>query len=357
MGTGSGYGVVHMIRQSSPGSGRFRRTRLTILSDVIAMVISTMLLLTSTPVMANAKPKPKLDLTGYIDSEGVISVLYKGETADPYFALQSLLLAQEDGLDISSYARTWARWLVAKQKPDATFDRFCRTGPVWAPCKTADADDALLAMWMIFLDTMPDEMKKDPVLRKSYQDSAAALRRLRDGRGIYLVSPVFQQGLFMDNLEVWSYPPARQSGRKPGGPGALGESIHAVFWDDKEQRFLVSTQPEQRNVEHAFYPEHVAQIFPLLVDFPLLPTDRASYYKRWMKAHRQLWLKQVQSDFAWGLIAVIALRQGDSVSAGCWLRESSKFRHTAHWAVTDEVSMQILKSRKVVPADARADCK
>lgn len=305
---------------------------------------------------SHAASAPKLSLAGYAADSGVISILYKGETVDPYFTLQALLLAHENGLDISPYAEKWADWMLQRQKPDATFDRFCLVGPVWAPCKTADADDALLALWMKFLDTMPAKMKANPSWRKSYQASAATLLRLRDGRGIYLVSPVYQHGLFMDNLEVWSYKPTRQVGRHEQNVGKFAEAIHAVFWDRQDQRFLVSTQPEQKHVTPSFYPDHVAQIFPLTVDFPLLPIDKSVYYKRWMRQHRALWLRQVETDFAWGLIAIIAMQQRDFESGQCWLRATAKYRHTPHWTVTDEVALQILKQKKLSIAPDAAAC-
>ena len=96
-----------------------------------------------------------LDLEGYADTSGAISVQHQGDTVDPYFALQALLLAHSHGLDISTPAKAWGAWLVQRQKPDATFDRFCRNGPVWAPCKTADADDSVLGLWLAFMDSTP----------------------------------------------------------------------------------------------------------------------------------------------------------------------------------------------------------
>ena len=88
-----------------------------------------------------------LDLTGYAHETGAISIQHEGATIDPYFILQALLLAQEWGFDTTQYAGKWAAWLLARQKPDATFDRYCKNGPVWTPCKTADADDSVLALW------------------------------------------------------------------------------------------------------------------------------------------------------------------------------------------------------------------
>lgn len=308
----------------------------------------------------SAMAAPVLDLTGYAGADGAISVQHQGGTVDPYFALQALLLAGEFGLDISPYAQPWAQWLVQRQKPDATFDRFCRAGPVWAPCKTADADDTLLALWMRLLDSLPaDAAARHPRWADSYRTSTAALAALREPeRGIYLVSPVYQHGLFMDNLEVLSYqPPCRvpcaqilaQSNR-------LARDIHRSFWDASSRQFLVSTQPEQKEMPDAFYPTQVAQIYPLLFDFDLWHLTPRSHYRQWMKRNRATWLTQSHTDFAWGLVALIALKFQDTTSAGCWLRETARARGTSHWIVTDEVARQVLIHHRVLPAPPDATC-
>lgn len=312
------------------------------------------LLLASAACFAQA---PVLRLDGFIDDEGAISVQHKGDTVDPYFALQALLLARESGLDIGPHVKKWTNWLVARQKPDATFDRFCRRGPVWAACKTADADDALLALWLKFLETLPVEFAANPLWLKSHRASGEALVRLVDPvRGIYLVSPVYQHGLFMDNLEVLSYRPRPGEGAKLPSAAKLARDIHEVFWDAKGRRFLVSTQPEQKVMPPAFYPEAIAQLFPLLFDYKPLPLKPKAYYQNWMREHRATWLKQSKDDFAWGLVAVIALKQGDRASAACWLRETAGARRTARWIVTDDVVQQILQARGVTPAAVGARC-
>ena len=179
--------------------GARRRYGVVIMKRLSGFLATVLMWLAGAAALANAAPAV-LSLAGYVDDGGAISILHHGDTVDPYFAL----LAHENGLDISSHAEKWGEWMIARQKPDATVDRFCRGGPVWAPCKTTNADDALLALWLKFLDTMPARLQGRPAWRQSYQMSGAALRRLRDKRGIYLVSPVYQHGLFMDNLEVWS---------------------------------------------------------------------------------------------------------------------------------------------------------
>jgi hypothetical protein len=301
----------------------------------------------------NAAAAPALDLTGYTDSSGAITVLHSGESTDPYFAMQALLLAHDNGMDISAPAERFARWLVPFQKPDGTFDRFCRkAGSAWASCKTADADDSLLAMWMRLIDTLPPALQKSPVMVKSRIISRASLDHLyQPSRGIYMVSPVYLHGLFMDNLEVWALADHGDTDARK-----LAAAIHATFWDPVNKRYLVSTQLEQRTQKPAFYPDHVAQVFPLLMGYPQPERKGATHYREWMREHRAEWLRQGVADYPWGLIAVLAMRQRDTASAACWLRHTAGMRHSARWAVTDETAWQIVTARGVKPAPAGADC-
>jgi hypothetical protein len=304
-----------------------------------------------------ASAKPALELDGYLSDGGAITILHKGDTTDPYFAMQALLLAHDNGLDTSVPAERFANWLVTRQKPDGTFDRFCQgADKAWAACKTADADDALLAIWMRLLLTMPQQLGNNPVWAKSYEVSRKALDHLfQPSRGIYMVSPVYLHGLFMDNLEVWSL----QAHVKPANVQAsdkLARAIYDTFWQPVNRHFLVSTQLEQRSQAPLFYPDHVAQIFPLLFDFPRLPQNPKVYYQSWMKQHRAEWLRQSDKDYPWGLLAVLAVRQGDAPSARCWLRESLAMRHSSRWSVTDEAAYQIVASQKIQPASQTANC-
>ncbi len=308
---------------------------------------------------ATAK-KPELDLTGYVSDGGAITVLHKGDSLDPYFAMQALLMAHENGWDITAPAGRFAQWLVPRQKPDGTFDRFCRSAaaPAWISCKTSDADDSLLALWLKLLETQPNAVAQDARLQQSVLRSKAALAHLyQPSQGIYMVSPVVLHGLFMDNLEVWSYKVHRSGAPRDADTQKLAQAIRATFWDPANQVFRVSTQMEQQALKPTFYPHHVAQIFPLLVDFPQMQGGAKQHYKRWMAAHRDEWLSQGKADYPWGLIAVLALRQNDSFSARCWLREAANLRHSDRWAITDEVAYQIIVDRKLRPAAPQINCK
>ena len=89
----------------------------------------------------------------------------------------------------------------------------------------------------------------------------------------------------------------------------------------------------------------------------MLPQTAKAYYKNWMGLHRAEWLAHGETDYPWGVLAVLALRQGDESSARCWLRETSAMRHSARWAVSDEASFQILTSKRLQAAEKNANCK
>ena len=319
-----------------------------------------------------ATHRPPLDLDGFIDWTGAIPVLHRGDFVDPYFALQALLLAQDNGFDVTDAASRWIAWLIVRQKPDARFERFCRNGAVWLECKPSESDAAVLALWLRLLGNMPASPRKPGTWQASYRKSKAALQSLLDpARGIYLASAARHNAVFIDNVEIWSHlvtPAGAAPGTLPGtlpasgsasgvGAGTLARAIEGAFWDRSRQRFLVSTGPAQEASSEAFYPGHVVQVLPLLWHYPYpeqVQSDR--FYRQWMRRYRSEWLRQVKSDFAWGILAVLAFRQGDLESAACWRREARAFRRTSHWTVTDEVAEQILLRNRIEPAKPNTKC-
>ena len=84
----------------------------------------------------------------------------------------------------------------------------------------------------------------------------------------------------MDNLEVWSLK-AQHKPAVQAEADKLAKAIRDTFWNPVDKHFLVSTQLEQRAKKQAFYPHQVAQIFPLLLDFPLVPAEAGPYYRAW----------------------------------------------------------------------------
>lgn len=310
-----------------------------------AQAVMAMLLVLAACMPALGRSKA-LDLSGYIDGHGAISVQQHGDTVDPYFALQALLLAHAHGLDTAVPAAAWFDWLSARYQSSARLDRYCKNEAGWWSCKSADADDASLALWLGFLKTRHLGPLQAARVAALAQRARRDLQALRDRKtGLYRVSKRLPHSLFMDNLEVWSVlasPP-------------LARAIQATFWDPQLQIYRVSTQTAHPHPMAVFYPDATAQLYPLLVKFPHLPAGAAVFYRQWMAQHRRPWLAQMHTDFAWGLIALLAWEQGDLETMACWQQQAQPLRHGAHWTVTDEVVFQILPPPPLSPSTPE-DC-
>lgn len=273
-----------------------------------------------------------LDLTGYIDETGAITVQRNGDTVDPYFALQALRLAKAHGLDTSAPASDWFHWLAPRYEASSRLDRYCKRQSQWWSCKSADADDASLALWLAFLQAHPPGSGNTVRISALKQQARRNLQALQDRRtGLYRVSKQVPHSLFMDNLEVWSVQPSAR----------LTRAIQGAFWDGHLQIFRVSTQPDHPHPMAVFYPDAAAQLYPLLMKFPFIPGGAPAFYKHWMARHRHTWLNQMPTDFAWGLVALAAWEQGDFETVRCWQERAAPLRHGLHWTVTDEVVFQI----------------
>lgn len=294
-------------------------------------------------MVAQAQPQV-LDLRGYTDATGAITVQYKGDTVDPYFALQALGIAQSQGLDISPYALPWARWLVQRYQEAGHMGRYCRSAvnppSAWRWCKPPDADDSSLALWLHFLHRLPSSVRDQLPIDTLQARAAQDLRQLHNpATGLYHVSLHIPHSLFMDNLEVWSAWPSP----------SLARDIQRTFWDPALQLYRITTQASHQHPDTHFYPDATAQIYPLLWDFPPLKLQAHALYTRWMKQHRARWLAQSGHEFPWGLVALVAWRQGDMHSVRCWQQRALPHRHSALWTVTDEVIAQILPRPPITP--------
>lgn len=298
------------------------------------------------PALSSGKA---LDLTGYTDETGAITVQRHGETVDPYFALQALLLAKAHGLDTSAVATDWLNWLATRYEASARLDRHCKRNSTWWSCKSADADDASLALWLAFLQTQAPVAQQTARISTLKQQARRSLQALQDRRtGLYRVSAQIPHSLFMDNLEVWSVRPTPR----------LTRAIFHTFWDAQLQIFKVTTQTDHPHPMAVFYPDAAAQLYPLLVKFPRIPGGAPALYKRWIARHRHTWLSQMPTDFAWGLLALVAWEQGDSETVHCWQERAAPLRHGLHWTVTDEVVFQIVAPFSSSPSSptSQEDC-
>lgn len=294
-----------------------------------------------------------LILRGYQLPDGAITTLYGGDVVDPYFAIRALLLAEDGGLAIHAPARAFILWMLQRQREDGLFERYCaKPGEQWQTCAAADADDALLAMWLELLAIVPPPRGYEKQWRESAFKANRQLALLKNPQtGIYHISATLPVGLFMDNLEI--YQAFRRIGRHTEAK-QLAQAIETVFWREEKQNYAASTQ---ERTESAFYPDRVAQIYPLLFNYKKAGRDNAAFMRAWLAENRADWPSNTPADYPWGLAAVAALKAGVQNAAYCWQVRAIPFRYGKQWNVLEEASLQYVEQRlKKMPPTVAIAC-
>lgn len=303
----------------------------------------------------------ELTLPGYQRADGAITTYFNGDSVDPYFASKALLAAQDAGVATSATAQRWIAWLLPRQHPDGRFDRYCMKGQQMTSCQAADADDALMAAWMELLVRSAPKSGLPPAWRASFDKASKHLETLRNRQTrVYQISATLPVALLMDNVEVSSAFKAvgryRQGQGDTSGAGVwvrkaeqLDRDILSVFWRG-EEGYLVSTQQPNTN---EFYPDAVAQIFPILADIRPAGRPRSADYGLWMQQHRMTWLRMSEVDYPWGLVALIADKMNDKDAIACWRMRSVQFRHGSHWNVLEE-ALYVAFEKRLTPEQALA---
>jgi hypothetical protein len=293
------------------------------------------------------------DPSGYQQPDGAISLHYRGDYVEPYFASKALLLAQDAGLDVHEPVQKWIQWLLPRQEKNGSFGRYCRkAGEAWNLCSPADADDSSLALWLQLLYTNAPDSGIPIEWQASVDRARAGLDALRNARlGVYHVSRQNHVALLMDNAEVYSALMAvAQSQQRFGQSEAAGEtykkaesldsSIQQVFWMKHEDWF----RPSIQKTKPEFYPDVVAQVYPWLADMQMDSSSQTrDAWTRWKRRYANEWLDKKLDPHPWGLVAVAAVKFGDKDSAACWLSRSEPLRFSSNWNVLEEAAFQAVQ--------------
>ena len=306
-----------------------------------------------------------LNLDGlYQRPDGAITVLINGDVVDPYFASKSLLAAADLKVDARRSADAWIVWLLAYQHADGRFDRYCIKAGQYARCADADADDAMMAVWIELLVRYAPPSGMTARWRESVDKAHRYLATLRDPRtGVYQISKTLPVALLMDNVEIYSAfraladyraktHDAAGAKRARDDADALGRAIVTTFWNP-ERGFRASTQVIN---DSDFYPTKVAQLFPMMSGMPVPGQDPVATYAKWMQENCKVWLAMPAHDYPWGLVALAAYKTGDIKTVECWHANAAPYRHGAHWNVLEEtlyVTFELALHDPLAPAPAQ----
>lgn len=293
----------------------------------------------------------ELLLQNYRLPDGALVLQTHGDYVEPYFATKALLVAQDAGLNVNEAARAWIEWAMARQRKDGSFDRYCRKrGEDWKRCGPADADDAMLALWLQLLYRCAPDTGIPASWRYSIFRARSELTKLRDGHAkVYWVSNRNHVALLMDNVEIYSafkdiaaaenrFGDQRAADATSREAETLAAGIRNVFWDQRNHWFRPSIQKNKP----AFYPDVVAQIYPWLANLPA-SEDQREAWENWKKRFASAWLETKYDPHPWGLVALAAAKEGDEASAICWLDHSQSLRYSPRWNVLEEAVYQGLE--------------
>jgi hypothetical protein len=306
----------------------------------------------------DAAAAPRFEPGPYQEADGAMPLHARGDVVEPYFATKALLAADVAGLEAREAARRWVAWAHARQRFDGRFERYCRDGQVWRACGDADADDAMLALWLELLYRLAPDAGLPVEWRTSVQTAEAHLASLRDPtRGVYRIARSNPSALFMDNVEIHAalksiardqlrLGDARRARETDLQAAYLARDVLTVFWRAEAGAFLVSTQERPGQ---AFYPDVVAQTYPWLLDLPTPAGDPRPAFAEWRRRHGAAWLSLRQDDYPWGLVALTALELGDAETARCWLGRAAPLRFGRRWNVLEEAIHQTLVARFGAP--------
>lgn len=307
---------------------------------------------------------PAAGLEGFQQADGAITVRRDGDLVDPYFATRALLVAHRSGLPVRDAAASWIAWLLPRQGDDGLFHRYCRVGGDWTACRDADADDALLAIWIELLQAMAPDTGPPAAWVRSADLARRRLAGLLDARlGVFLIAPGRDVALFMDNVEIYA---ALQSTaadlRRMGRPasararrreaGRLRARIERVFRPAGGGDWRVSTQAVAAG---GFYPDVVAQLYPALFGMPEQGATPRARLDDWLARYGTAWLSLGQDHYPWGLVALAAARLGRCDVAMRWADAAAPLRSTDRWNVLEEVALVALRGPAGVP-DVAAGC-
>jgi len=286
----------------------------------------------------------ELTLPGYQSQDGMITVHFRGDQVDPYFSAKALLVAREVGVDAGKAAIAWINWVMPRQRTDGSFDRYCRRGKGFVTCEAADADDATLALWIELLVSFEPPGGMPKAWRASLRRASEHLQSLQDHRlGVYRISATQPVSLLMDNIEVYSALRALADFYS-----RIGDDVRSQLWRARSKllsdaiarvfrvpggSFRVSTQDLRTS---SFYPDKVAQLFPLLAEMKYPDSDESWRYSEWMRVNRAEWFALAESDYPWALVALAAYKAGDQRTVSCWRAHAAPFRYSRHWNVLEE---------------------
>jgi hypothetical protein len=284
-----------------------------------------------------------IDLSAYQRSDGAITVHKNGVRVDPYFSMKALWAARQLGDTAPVETLAWINWALPKQDANGSFSRFCFNEDRWEACAIADADDSTLALWIELLsEVAPRNMPAQ--WKQSMHRAEEHLQKLLLPSGIYRVNMNYQDGLLMDNSEIY-YSLRRVAQLRKAAGDITGSQIYlkrsialrlamAKVFSADESKLLRWSSGTISEVK--FYPHIVAHLFPLMHGMNTDKFGKMLVWEEWLQQYQSRWLGRVDDVFPWGLVALVAHKMKSPRLVYEWVEGSKTVRDSGHWSVLEE---------------------
>jgi hypothetical protein len=153
----------------------------------------------------------------------------------------------------------------------------------------------------------------------------------------------------MDNVEIYGAFARTAKRRAASAPFAavrlawsawrLRRAIETAFWRKAEQKFASTMDGADGS---AFYPDIVAQLYPLLEGMPTPAGRPEAVFDAWFREHGERWLSFSADEYPWGIAALAAYQVGARSVASQWAARATPLRHSGRWNVLEEAAYQAL---------------
>ena len=183
----------------------------------------------------------------------------------------------------------------------------------------ADSEDGYLGMYLFLMGEYLEKTESTELPESWEKGIRLALKKLQSlmQDGITQVSEENTTAYLMDNLEVWKgLYKLEQAGVEDAHlirelRGKLQEQIENTFWDDETQKWRIIRDRDLYDSTE-FYPDGIAQIYPLIYEFPVKEKrTQKKLYVRFTEKFQWQKLSERSTKFLWTMTGMAAAQVGD----------------------------------------------
>lgn len=183
----------------------------------------------------------------------------------------------------------------------------------------ADSEDGYLGMYLFLMGEYLEKTESTELPESWEKGIRLALKKLQSlmQDGITQVSEENTTAYLMDNLEVWKgLYKLEQAGVEDARlirelRGKLQAQIENTFWDDETQKWSIIRDCDLYDPTE-FYPDGVAQIYPLIYGFPVKEKrTQKKLYVQFTEKFQWQKLSERSTKFLWTMTGMAAAQVGD----------------------------------------------